>query len=120
MTEPRGKEKRRHQRQECDLAVEVEAPNASRRLLGRLYNFSRSGVYFELDRHLAPGVEVALEVVEEAGTIPFRTCRAAVRWSKEIHAPVVLNSHAAGAKFTVSPWRGKGADGLKVIKGGVQ
>ena len=72
---------------------------------GRLYNHSRHGAYIEVNRLLPAGTRVRCVVDPADPRRPMAEGLAVVRWSREILAAVVLNTHGAGIEFTAPPRR---------------
>ncbi len=103
MPTPIETEKRRSTRHEGNWGITVEEVSNGRKTPGRLYNHSSHGAYIELDRRLPAGTVVRCVVDPSDPSRPIAEWRAEVRWSKEIHAAMVMNSHGAGIEFTAAP-----------------
>ena len=85
---------------------------------GRMYDYSRSGLYFETDEQLFGGQELDIRIDQ----CPFpgapEIIRAKVRWSAEIPDAVVLYRFGVGVQFT-QPIKGPLThQWLRVIQGG--
>ncbi len=103
MHTPEKIEKRRSTRHEGNWGITVEEVVSGRKTPGRLYNHSKHGAYIELNRYLPVGTCVRCIVDPSDTSRPIAELRAQVRWSREIQAAVVLNTHASGIEFSAAP-----------------
>ena len=111
-------DKRDSARFNCEAPVIIEADNNGDSYAGRMYNYSRGGMYVELDVPLRPETEIRI-VVENNTHLPFEhPCRARVKWCDEIQGAVVLYNYGAGLQYEQANGSAKSNGILKVIQGG--
>jgi len=112
------KEKRESQRFSCDAPVRIKVGDNAKPHDGRLYNYSRGGMYIEVDAPLRPETEITI-VVKSNGNFPFKgPCRARVKWCEEIQGAVVLYNYGLGVQYDLPGRLPKHNGILKVIQGG--
>lgn len=110
--------KRENQRISYEAPVTIEAENNGDPYSGRMYNYSRDGMYFELDAPLRPETEINI-MVKNNGDLNFKSpCRARVKWCEEIHGAVVLYNYGVGVQYDLPSAPAKHNGILKVIQGG--
>jgi hypothetical protein len=86
---------------------------------GRMYNYSRWGLYLESDVALDPGTHVRIDIQASPNGSATDHHYATVQWCKEISAAVVLYDYGIGLEFdraincTTAPGK------LRIIQGGV-
>jgi hypothetical protein len=83
-----------------------------------MYDYSRSGLYFETDTQLGYGQELEIRIEKCPFPAAPGILRAEVRWCAEIQDAVVLYRFGVGVQFT-RPIRGPMThQWLRVIQGG--
>jgi len=92
-------EKRTESRYAHETPIIINAHRTENSYSGRMYNFSKKGMYIETDFECRPGDEISI-VVEHPldGSGPYLH-ETRVTWSKEISEPVVIYRFACGAKI---------------------
>ena len=111
-------DKRESERFSCEASVIIEAEDNGNRYDGRMYNYSRGGMYFESDVSLRPETEINI-MVESNDNLPFKSpCRAKVKWCEEIQGAVVLYNFGVGVQYDLPITLAKRNGILKVIQGG--
>lgn len=89
---------------------------------GRMYNYSRGGIYFESDTAFKPGTCVRIDIEEDIeetqNSLAVSHYYAAVMWCKEISEAVVLYDYGIGIEFTRGKNRTTGTAKLRIIQGG--
>ncbi len=85
---------------------------------GSIYNYSRGGMYIELDYPLAVGSQIHI-VMEKPGDLPRgETCRARVIWCEEIPGAVVLYNYGIGVQYDLTVKSSRLTEKFHVIDGG--
>jgi hypothetical protein len=85
---------------------------------GQMYDYSRSGLYFETDTRLLDGQELDIRIEQCPFPAAPEIIRAEVRWCAEIQDAVVLYRFGVGVQFT-KPIKGPMMHKwLRVIRGG--
>jgi hypothetical protein len=113
-------ERRLNQRRPCQASIAVKTCRSGERQRGRVYNISRSGMYFESDAFLRPGSSVSISG-EISSVVPHLSKqRAEVVWCQEILDAVVIYNYAVGVRFIepIPPFRAR--RNFKVISGGAE
>lgn len=97
-----AKEKRRDRRFEHETPIIVKEHRTENCYGGRMYNFSKKGMYIETDFECRPGEEISI-VVEDPpyGSGPYLH-QAQVKWSKELPEAVVFYRFACGTKYDLT------------------
>lgn len=85
---------------------------------GRMYNYSRGGIYFESDAAFEPGTCVRIDIEESQNALAADHYYATVKWTKEISAAVVLYRHGIGIEFDAATNSAAGTGKLRLIQGG--
>ncbi len=113
-------EQRASERFALDAPVVIKDCRTGDHYDGSIYNYSRGGMYIELDYPLNPGCWIDI-VMEKTGDLPHgETCRARVVWCDEIHGAVVLYNYGVGVEYDLAVNRPKLDPKLQVINGGGQ
>ena len=86
---------------------------------GRMYNYSRGGIYFESDTPFQAGTRVRFDIEKSKISLDADHYFAEVKWCAEISAAVVLYDYGIGVEFDQKMNSAMGNGKLKVIKGGV-
>lgn len=85
---------------------------------GRMYNFSRGGIYFESDAAFKPGTCIRIDIEESQNSLAADHYYAAVKWCKEISDAVVLYDYGIGIEFDRRTNHSAGTGKLRIIQGG--
>jgi len=109
-------EKRHNRRFEHETPIIIKAHRTKNCFSGRMYNFSKKGMYIETDVECRPGEEISI-VVEDPpyGSGPYLH-QARVKWSKELSEAVVFYRFACGAKYDLTVDYSLNRSGLPVKK----
>ena len=89
-------EQRAAKRSDCGAPVVIE--NCATGVLydGSMYNYSREGMYIELDYPLRPGSKIRISGEKAKHFSRAESCQAKVIWCEEIQGAVVLYSYGLG------------------------
>jgi len=85
---------------------------------GRMYNYSRRGLYLESDAKLNPGTHVRIDIEASPNGPATDHYYATVQWCKEICAAVVLYDYGIGLEFDQAIDCTTGPEKLRIIEGG--
>ena len=85
---------------------------------GRMYNYSRGGIYFESDAAFKPGTCLRIDIAEPQNRLAADHYYAAVKWCQEIFDPVVLYDYGIGIEFDRKINRTAATGKLRIIQGG--
>lgn len=85
---------------------------------GRMYNYSRGGLYLESDTALNPGTQVRIDIEASAAGPNADHYYATVQWCKEISAAVVLYDYGIGLEFDGAINGSTVPAKLRIIQGG--
>jgi len=111
-------EQRTSERFNYEAPVVIENSQTGEYHDGSMYNYSRGGMYVELDHFLTPGSTIRI-VVEKAKNSPFPDCcLARIVWCREIHGAVVLYNYGAGVEYDPTADRADCRKMFKIIEGG--
>ena len=112
-------EQRASVRMDCEAPVIIEDYKTGESYDGSIYNYSRRGMYVELDYPLTPGSEIRI-VIEESKK-PYRpeSFHARVIWCEEIPGAVVLYNYGIGVQCDLTKKPLKMTEKFKVIEGGM-
>ncbi len=104
----------------CEAPVVIENCETGEHYDGSMYNYSRGGMYVELDYPLKPGSEVRI-LIEKAKntTSPQQSCQAKTVWCKEIPGAVVLYDFGIGIRYDLDVNYSNYIKKFHVIEGGV-
>jgi hypothetical protein len=104
----------------CEAPVVIEDCRTGKKYDGSMYNYSRGGMYVELDYLLKPGSEVRI-LIENAKTITRpESCLAKTVWCKEIPGAVVLYDYGIGLCYDMDAAGSNQLNKFHVIDGGVR
>jgi hypothetical protein len=111
-------EHRASKRFNYEAPVMIENCQTGEQYDGSMYNYSRGGMYVELDYLLRPGSDVRISVEKAEMFSQKECCRAKIIWCREITGAVVLYNYGAGVQYdpTVEPEDLRKL--FKVIEGG--
>ncbi|MGD9348569.1 MAG: PilZ domain-containing protein [Desulfobacterales bacterium] len=85
---------------------------------GRMYNYSRGGLYLESDAALHPGTHVRIDIEASHNGPAVDHYYATVQWCTEISAAVVLYDYGIGLEFDRAVNGASGPGKLRIIQGG--
>ncbi len=111
-------ENRASERKNCDIPVIIENCQTGEHHDGSLYNFSRGGMYLEMDFPLKPESEIRI-VVEKSEVLSHRdSCQAKVIWCKEVPGAVVLYTYGFGVRYDPRIQLAGSIQNFRIIEGG--
>jgi hypothetical protein len=112
-------DQRGSERYHCEAPVVIEDCETGKVYDGSVYNYSRGGMYLEVDVYFKPGVEIQIDT-EKSRTPSFpESCRARVVWCEEISGAVVLYNYGVGVQHDLIIRSSQTADKFQVIPGGL-
>ena len=85
---------------------------------GRMYNYSKGGIYFESDTPFQTGTRVRFDIEKSNIDLEADQYFAEVKWCAEIIAAVVLYDYGIGVEFDPKMNPAAGSGKLTVIAGG--
>ena len=85
---------------------------------GRMFNYSRGGLYLESDAALTPGTHVRIDIEASPSGPSANHYFATVQWCREISAAVVLYDYGIGLEFDRAINCATGPVKLRIIQGG--
>ena len=114
-----GDDQRGSERFNCEAPVIIEDCETGKIYDGSVYNYSRGGMYLELDDCLTPGSEIRIDM--EKSRIPSfpESCHGRVVWCEEILGAVVLYNYGVGVQHDLTVKGSHTADKFQVIAGGL-
>jgi hypothetical protein len=92
-------DQRTTERFNCEAPVVIEDCQTGKQYDGSMYNYSRGGMYVELDYPLKPGLPVRILVEKKAANDRSESCLAQTVWCKEIPGAVVLYDYGIGVRY---------------------
>lgn len=111
-------DKRTTERFNCEAPVVIEDCRTGDRFDGSMYNYSRGGMYVELDHPLRPGSEVRILIENSQNTARSESCLAKTVWCIEIPGAVVLYDYGIGLRYDLDVNDSSRLNKLHVIEGG--
>jgi hypothetical protein len=102
----------------CEAPVVIENCQTEERYDGSMYNYSRGGMYVELDIPLKPGSEVRILIESSENTTSPESCMAKTVWCKEIPGAVVLYDYGIGVQYDLDVNYSNYINKFHVIDGG--
>jgi len=85
---------------------------------GSMYNYSRGGMYVELDYPLKPGSKIRILIENTNNTVRSESCLAKIVWCKEIPGAVVLYDYGIGLRYDLDVKGSNYINKFHVINGG--
>ena len=113
-------EQRAAERYNFEAPVIIENCQTGERYDGSVYNYSRGGIYVELDHLLAPGSEVRILFENAKNISGFEICQAKTVWCREIPGAVVLYDYGVGVRYDLDVNCSSYLKKFHVIDGGVR
>jgi len=104
----------------CEAPVVIEDCQTGKKYDGSMYNYSRGGMYVELDHPLNPGSEVRILIENVQKKKQPESCRAKTIWCKEIPGAVVLYDYGIGVRYDLDVNGSNQLIKFHVIDGGVR
>lgn len=112
------KEHRSSERFNHEAPVVIENCQTGQFYDGSMYNYSRGGMYVELDKFLKPGTIIRIVVEKVENTSQEEFCQAKIIWCREITGAVVLYNYGAGIQYNSTAIPVDCRTIFKVIEGG--
>ena len=112
------KDQRSTERYTCEAPVVIEDCRTGQKFDGSMYNYSRGGMYVELDHPLNPGSEVRILIENAKNTTQCESCQAKTIWCKEIPGAVVLYDYGIGLGYDLDVNGSNQSNKFHVIDGG--
>ena len=111
-------DKRTTERFNCEAPVVIEDCRTRDKFDGSMYNYSRGGMYVELDHPLNPGSEVRILIENSQITTQNESYLAKTVWCKEIPGAVVLYDYGIGLRYDLDVNDPNRLNKFHVIEGG--
>ena len=111
-------DQRNSERFNCEAPVVIENCQTGDRYDGSIYNYSRGGMYVELDHPLKPGSQVRILMERKTAIDRGGSCQAQTVWCKEIPGAVVLYDYGIGVRYDLDVNRSNYISRFHVIDGG--
>ena len=112
------KEHRASERFNYEAPVIIENCRTGQYYDGSMYNYSRGGMYAELDDFLKPGTHIRIVVEKSKNTSQEEYCPAKIIWCREITGAVVLYNYGVGIQYDPTAKAVDCRKIFKVIEGG--
>ena len=113
-------DQRTTERFNCEAPVVIENCRTGEKYDGSMYNYSRGGMYVELDYPLKPGSEIRVLIENAKNTTQTESCLAKTVWYKEIPGAVVLYDYGLGVRYDLDVNGSNQLNKFHVIDGGVR
>ena len=113
-----NKDQRTTERFNCEAPVVIEDRRTGEKFDGSMYNYSRGGMYVELDYPLKPGSEVHILIEDSKKARQLDSCLARTVWCKEIPGAVVLYDYGIGVRYDLDVSESNRLKKFQVIDGG--
>ena len=113
MNDQRASERFKH-----ETPLVIENCDSGTYSYGRMYNYSKGGIYFESDTPFQTGTHIRFDIEKSKIDLDADQCFGEVKWCAEISAAVVLYDYGIGVEFDSKMKQMTGSGKLKVIKGG--
>ena len=111
-------EQRASRRISCDAPVIIENGITKERYDGSMYNYSRGGLYVELDVPLDSEAAVSIVVEETEDASRAKSYPAKIVWCNEIPGAVVLYNYGLGLQCDPAIQLAGLISNFKIIEGG--
>lgn len=116
----RMNDQRANKRFNHETPLVIENCDSGTNSYGRMYNYSKGGIYFESDTPFQTGTRVRFAIEKSNVDLDADQYIAEVKWCAEISAAVVLYDYGIGVEFDPKINQRSGNEMLKVIKGGAK
>ena len=113
-------DQRADERFNCGSPVVVENCETGDLYDGSMYNYSREGMYIELDSPFKPNTKIRISGENVKTSSRMKSCHAKVRWCEKIKGAVVLYSYGIGILVDKKDKFSKITRNFKVIEGGAK
>jgi len=113
-----GDNQRESDRINCDARVIIEDFKSGDLYEGSMFNYSRGGMYVELDFPIQPGSKLRISAEREKSSFRPESCLANVIWCNEVPGAVVMYNYGVGVQCDLPFKPLKLIDSFKVIEGG--
>lgn len=111
-------DKRTTERFNCEAPVVIVDCRTGNKFDGSMYNYSRGGMYVELDHPLNPGSEVRILIENSQNATRAESCLAKTVWCTEIPGAVVLYDYGIGLRYDLNVNESKRLNKFHVVEGG--
>ena len=111
-------DQRTTERFNCEAPVVIEDFQTGKQYDGSMYNYSRGGMYVEMDYPLKPGSKVRILIENAKNATRPENCLAKTIWCKEIPGAVVLYDYGIGVRYDLDVNASNSINNLHVIDGG--
>jgi hypothetical protein len=111
-------DQRTSERFNCEAPVVIEDCHTGAQYDGSIYNYSRGGMYVELDQPLRPGSHVRILMEKRTAEDRSGSCLAQTVWCKEIPGAVVLYDYGIGVRYDLDVNSPNYINRFHVIDGG--
>ena len=111
-------DQRTTERFNCEAPVVIQDCRTGEQFDGSMYNYSRGGMYVELDHPLKPGAEVRILIENAKNTTQSESGQAKTVWCKEIPGAVVLYDYGIGLRYDLDVNGSNQLNRFHVIDGG--
>ncbi len=111
-------ENRTRERINCEVPVIIENCQTGEYYDGSMYNYSRGGMYVELDFPFEPGSEIRIVVEKHKDSSRPNSCQAKIVWCEEIPGTVVLYNYGIGVQYYPTIKLANCIKNFRVIDGG--
>ena len=113
-------DQRTSERYNSEAPVVIEDCQTGKQYDGSMYNYSRGGMYVELDFPLKPGSQVRILIENKTDTGRPGSCLAETVWCKEIPGAVVLYDYGIGVRYDLDVNNRNYISRFHVIAGGAK
>ncbi len=111
-------EPRASDRINCEAPVTIQNCQTGEYYDGSIYNYSRGGMYVEMDFPLAPESEIRVVIEKNADLNRPANCQAKVIWCKQIPGAIVLYSYGIGVQYDPTIQLANCIKNFRIIEGG--
>ena len=111
-------DQRADERFDCGSPVIIENCETGDLHDGSMYNYSREGMYIELDSFLKPDTKIRISGENVKTSSQMKSCHAKVIWCEETKGAVVLYNYGIGILIDRKDKFSKVARNFQVIEGG--
>ena len=111
-------ELRASRRINCDAFVIIEYCQTGDYYEGSMYNYSRGGMYVEMDYILEPGSVIRIVAEKVQDSFCPDSCQAKIVWCKEIPGAVVLYNYGIGVQYDPTFQLTECLNNFRIIEGG--
>jgi hypothetical protein len=102
----------------CEAPVVIEDFQTGEQHDGSMYNYSRGGMYVELDYPLKPGSKIRILIENTNNIVQSESCLAKIVWCKEIPGAIVLYDYGIGVRYDLDVKGSNYINKFHVMNGG--